>query len=138
MDNIFENKSTSVLTLQGNGNERLERGTYVCRWNNSRGEARQRNFIVQSSLERGNTLIVVAAFLIGLFAIGMGIGIKFYFDKVRNQLTENTRYYYSFHYNSNHFKEKTGRCAGEKNEWRSRQNRSGCSNGLSIGIPALR
>jgi uncharacterized membrane protein YkgB len=136
MDNIFENKSTSVLTLQGNGNER---GTYVCRWNNSRGEARHRNFIVQSSLERGNTLIVVAAFLIGLFAIGMGIGIKFYFDKVTNQLTENRSY--SFHYklrNSNNFKEKTGRCAGEKNEWRSRQNRSGCSNGLSIGIPALR
>ncbi|XP_046654208.1 vascular endothelial growth factor receptor 1-like [Daphnia pulicaria] len=78
MDNIFENKSTSVLTLQGNGNER---GTYVCRWNNSRGEARHRNFIVQSSLERENTLIVVAAFLIGIFAIGMGIGIKFYFDK---------------------------------------------------------
>ncbi len=69
----------------------------------------------------------------------MGIGIKFYFDKVTNQLTEDRSD--SFHYklrNSNHFKEKTGRCAEEKNEWRSRQNRSGCSNGLSIGIPALR
>jgi uncharacterized protein YodC (DUF2158 family) len=69
------------LPIQGQANEL---GIYECRWNNSRGEARHRTFNVHVSFfEETNTIIVSATF-IGLLAVGMGIGIKVYLDKVRN------------------------------------------------------
>jgi hypothetical protein len=70
------------LSLKGNANEL---GTYECRWNNSRGEERQRNFDVSVKFldENINIIISVTATVIGFLLIGMGIGIKFYLDKVR-------------------------------------------------------
>jgi uncharacterized protein YodC (DUF2158 family) len=81
-DSVYENETSSTLTLQGNENER---GTYECRWNNSRGEARQRNFFVSFKLVEEQSTVIIFTTLIGLFAVGMGIGIKFYLDKVRNK-----------------------------------------------------
>jgi hypothetical protein len=70
--------------LKGNANEL---GTYECRWNNSRGEARHKQFIVSLSFVEEKTdvniIISVTATVIGLLLIGIGIGIKFYLDKVR-------------------------------------------------------
>ena len=70
-------------------------GRYECRWNNSRGEARHRNFDVGVKFVEENTMFVekndinviiisVTATAIGLLLIGMGISIKFYLHKVRN------------------------------------------------------
>ena len=75
----------SVLKLKGNTNEL---GTYECRWNNSRGEERHRNFDVNVNFfdEKNDINIIiisVTATVIGLLLIGMAIGIKFYLDKVR-------------------------------------------------------
>jgi hypothetical protein len=53
--------------------------------NNSKGEARHRQFSVSLSFfeETSQTApISVSAISIGLLLIGMGIGIKFYIDKV--------------------------------------------------------
>jgi hypothetical protein len=76
------------LTLKGNANEL---GSYKCRWNNSRGEARQRNFTVSVTFaeEISDNYIIfacVTATVLGLLAVGIGIGIKFYLDKVRNKM----------------------------------------------------
>ena len=63
-------------------------GTYECRWNNSRGEARHSKFDVSVKFFDAaniNIIIYVTAAVIGLLLIGMGIGIKFYLDKVRNK-----------------------------------------------------
>jgi hypothetical protein len=70
------------LPLKGKANEL---GTYECQWNNSRGEARHRQFDVSVKFfdENINIIISVTAAVIGLLLIGMGIGIKFYLDKVR-------------------------------------------------------
>jgi preprotein translocase subunit SecF len=57
-------------------------GIYECRWNNSRGEARRRNFVVSVTLAEEIFTKTVTAILIGLLAVGMGIGVKFYLDKV--------------------------------------------------------
>jgi hypothetical protein len=73
------------LSLKGNANEL---GTYECRWNNSRREARHKQFTVglsfveEISQTAQTVTISVSAISIGLFLIGMGIGIKFYIDKV--------------------------------------------------------
>ena len=69
-------------------------GTYECRWNNSRGEARQRNFTVSVTFaeEISDNYIIfacVTATVLGLLAVGIGISIKFYLDKVRNKLIQN-------------------------------------------------
>ena len=66
-------------------------GTYECRWKNSRGEARHRNFTVSVTFldENINIITSVTATIIGLLLIGMGIGIKFYLDKVINKLILN-------------------------------------------------
>jgi hypothetical protein len=68
-------------------------GTYECRWKNSRGETRFRNFDVSVKFfdEKNdvNIIISVTAIVIGLLLIAMGIGIKFYLDKVRNLLIKN-------------------------------------------------
>ncbi len=78
------------MSLKGNANEL---GTYECRWNNSRGEVRHRNFDVSVKFvdEKNdiNIIISVTTTVIGLLLIGMGIGIKFYIDKVRNKLIQN-------------------------------------------------
>jgi hypothetical protein len=73
------------LLLDGKANEL---GTYHCRWNNSRGEAKERNFTVSLSFVDNTNVIIISATVIGLFVVGIGIGIKFYLDKVRNQLIE--------------------------------------------------
>ena len=78
------------MSLKGNANEL---GTYECRWNNNRGETRHRNFDVSVKFvdEKNdiNIIISVTTTVIGLLLIGMGIGIKFYIDKVRNKLIQN-------------------------------------------------
>ena len=80
--------------LKGKANEL---GTYECRWNNSRGEARHKQFTVSlyfieektDNKTDINIIMCVTATVIGLLLIGMGIGIKFYLDKVRNKLILN-------------------------------------------------
>jgi preprotein translocase subunit SecF len=57
-------------------------GIYECRWNNSRGEARKRNFVVSVTFAEEIFTKTVTAILIGLLAVGIGIGVKFYLDKV--------------------------------------------------------
>jgi hypothetical protein len=78
------------LSLKGNANEV---GTYECRWNNNRGEVRHRQFDVSVKFfdEKidNNIIIIISATVIGLLLIGMGIGIKFYLDKVGNKLILN-------------------------------------------------
>ena len=64
-------------------------GTYECRWKNSRGEARHRNFDVSLKFFDEKTDFIIATTVIGLLLIGMGIGIKFYLDKVKNKLIQN-------------------------------------------------
>ena len=66
--------------LKGKANEL---GTYECRWNNSRGEARFRNFDVSLKFVDEKTDFIISATVIGLLLIGMGIGIKFYLENVR-------------------------------------------------------
>ena len=82
---MYEDKTASVLMLKGETNEL---GLYECRWNNSRGEARHRNFEVGGKFVEKNDIniiiISVTATAIGLLLVGMGIGIKFYLHKVRN------------------------------------------------------
>jgi hypothetical protein len=74
------------LSLKGETNEL---GTYECQWKNSRGEARHKQFTIGLySVEEKidiNIIISVTATVIGLLLIGMGIGIKFYLDNVRNK-----------------------------------------------------
>ena len=81
--------------LKGKANEL---GTYECRWNNSRGEARHKQFTVSlyfieektdNNKTDINIIMCVTATVIGLLLIGMGIGIKFYLDNVRNKLILN-------------------------------------------------
>ena len=76
--------------LKGKANEL---GTYECRWNNSRGEKRHRQFTVSLTFVEDKTdiniVLSVTATVIGLLLIGMGIGIKFYLDKVGNKLILN-------------------------------------------------
>ncbi len=57
-------------------------GIYECRWNNSRGEARHRNFIVSVTFAEEIFTKTVTAILIGLLAVGIGIGVNIYIDKV--------------------------------------------------------
>jgi hypothetical protein len=77
--------------LKGNANEL---GTYECRWNNSKGEARHRNFTVSvtfaDEISDNYTIFAsVTATVLGLLAVGIGISIKFYLDKVKNKLIQN-------------------------------------------------
>ena len=91
-------------------------GTYECRWNNSRGEARHRNFDVSVKFvddNIDNNIIIISATVIGLLLIGMGIGIKFYLDKVGNKLILNADQLT----NIQSFKKEKG--IGEIAEWRS-------------------
>ena len=62
----------------------------------------------------------------------MGIGIKFYLDKVGNKLILNADQLT----NIQSFKKE--KWIGKIAEWRSRPNRSECADGISNGIPSLR
>ncbi|XP_046462720.1 fibroblast growth factor receptor 4-like [Daphnia pulex] len=90
-DSVYENETASIVQLQG---KETERGTYECRWKNSKGEQRHRNFTVIPSFEKEannfgsekdekdtNSIIIISASLIGLLAVAVGIGIKIYLDK---------------------------------------------------------
>jgi hypothetical protein len=73
------------VQLQG---KETERGTYECRWKNSKGEQRHRNFTVgiisyEKDEKDANTIIISASF-IGLLAVAVAIGIKVYLDKVKD------------------------------------------------------
>ena len=80
------------LTLKGKANEAE---TYECRWQNSRGEVRHRQFEVSVKFFDDKTdIIIISATVIGLLLIGMGIGIKFYLDKVINSIDTKCRSVY--------------------------------------------
>jgi hypothetical protein len=71
----------SILPLNGIVNEI---GVYSCRWNNSLGQSRFRNFTVFLGNSNGltnATAIPLSANLVALIVI-IGIGIKLYLDKV--------------------------------------------------------
>jgi superfamily II DNA/RNA helicase len=74
------------LSLKGKTNEV---GTYECRWKNSRGETKHRQFDVSLKFFDEKTDFIIATTVIGLLLIAMGIGIKFYLDKVGNLLIQN-------------------------------------------------
>jgi hypothetical protein len=77
---VKETEITSVLPLEGKENES---GNYECRWNNSRGEARHRRFIVSFTEAKSfATVNAISITFAVLFAIGVGISIKIYLDKV--------------------------------------------------------
>jgi hypothetical protein len=88
-DLIYENETASVVQLQG---KETERGIYECRWKNSKGEPRHRNFTVNSRNqvftvnfpfkkdETDTYIIIISVSLIGLLAAG----IKVYLDKVKD------------------------------------------------------
>jgi hypothetical protein len=84
-DSVYENETASVVLLQG---KETEKGFYECRWKNSKGEQRHRNFTVGISFEMDkkdtNTIIIITSSLIGLLAAAVGIGIKVYLDKVKD------------------------------------------------------
>ena len=130
------------MPLQGKG---TEKGTYECQWNNSKGEARHRNFTVfptffveTTDVNINTNVIIITVTLIGLVLVaGTGFGIKFYLDKVRKLIDALN----STQINSLPFiclKEKSGKGTGSNSEWRPEQNRPRCANGISNGIPALR
>jgi hypothetical protein len=86
-DSVYENETASIVLLQG---KETERGTYECRWKNSKGEQRHRNFTVnldfrfeKDEKDANTIIIIVSASFIGLLAIAVGIGIKVYLDKVK-------------------------------------------------------
>ncbi len=84
-DSVYETATASNVQLQGKENER---GTYECRWKNSKGETKHRNFTVSISFFEPPSdihIIAVSVTLIGLLVVGTGIGVKFYRDKVRNK-----------------------------------------------------
>ncbi len=97
-DLVYENETASIAQLQG---KETEKGFYECRWKNSKGEQRNKLFTVNSQEKDTQTIIISASF-IGLLAVGLGIGIKVYLDKVKDFLLilmmKHTQ-------NSNHFKE---------------------------------
>ena len=80
---VNESQTASVLTLIGKTNEL---GSYECRWNNGRREARHRQFTVGLTFVDEKNDFIISAIVIGLLLVGMGIGIKFYLDKVRNSI----------------------------------------------------
>jgi hypothetical protein len=75
------------VQLQG---KETEKGFYECRWKNSKGEPRHRNFTVnldfrfEKDEKDTNIVIIIIASLIGVLAVAMGIGIKIYLDKVKH------------------------------------------------------
>jgi uncharacterized protein YodC (DUF2158 family) len=84
-DFIYENETASVVQLQG---KEKEKGTYECRWKNSKGELRHRNFTVgiisYEKDEKDANTIIISASLIGVLAVAVAIGIKVYLDKVKD------------------------------------------------------
>jgi hypothetical protein len=75
------------LPLKGEANEV---GMYKCQCT-GRGETRQRNFEVSDIFvddKNDNYVIIISVTttVIGFLLVGMGISIKFYLNKVKNQL----------------------------------------------------
>ena len=104
-DLIYENETASVVQLQG---KETERGIYECRWKNSKGEQRHRNFTVGISFEKNRNIIIISASLFGLLAVGVGIGIKVYLNKVKDFLLILIMKHFII-INSNNLKEKRGK-----------------------------
>lgn len=76
---VYSSGSSSTLLLKGIVDER---GEYVCRWNNSLGELRHRNFtVIFAGTEISATTIPISVNLAALIFI-IGIAIKLYLDKV--------------------------------------------------------
>jgi hypothetical protein len=76
------------VQLQG---KETEKGFYECRWKNSKGEQRHRNFTVnldfrfeKDEKDTNSIIIIISASSIGLLAVAVGIGIKIYLDKVKD------------------------------------------------------
>jgi hypothetical protein len=75
------------VQLQG---KETEKGFYECRWKNSKGEPRHRNFTVnldfrfEKDEKNTNSIIIMSASLIGVLALAVAIGIKVYLDKVKD------------------------------------------------------
>jgi hypothetical protein len=83
------------VQLQG---KETEKGTYECRWKNSKGEPRHKNFTVNLNFrfekdekitiryiqKDTNTIIIISATFFGLLALAVAIGIKVYLDKVKD------------------------------------------------------
>ncbi len=85
-DSVYENGTASIVLLQG---KEMEKGTYECRWKNSKGEPRNKKFTVNFNPrfekdEKDTYIIIISASLIGLLAVAVGIGIKIYLDKVKD------------------------------------------------------
>ncbi|XP_046456457.1 vascular endothelial growth factor receptor 1-like isoform X2 [Daphnia pulex] len=79
---VHSSGNVSILPLNGIVNEI---GVYSCRWNNSLGQSRFRNFTVFLGNSNGltnATAIPLSANLVALIVI-IGIGIKLYLDKKR-------------------------------------------------------
>ncbi|KAI9559916.1 hypothetical protein GHT06_013923 [Daphnia sinensis] len=75
----YTNGSLSVLPLRGIEGER---GNYSCRWNNSRGEKRSRNFSFPEDAQPNFMAIVAISVCVALaILILTGIAIKQYADK---------------------------------------------------------
>ncbi|KAK4010925.1 hypothetical protein OUZ56_020047 [Daphnia magna] len=75
---VYSSGSSSTLLLKGIVDER---GEYVCRWNNSLGELRHRNFtVIFAGTEISATTIPISVNLAALIFI-IGIAIKLYLDK---------------------------------------------------------
>ncbi|XP_059350088.1 vascular endothelial growth factor receptor 1-like [Daphnia carinata] len=79
---IYTNGSLSILPLNGRDGQK---GRYSCRWNNSRGEKRFRNFSFPDEPQSNGVVIFVCVSVVTL--IVTGIAIKQYVDK-RNLETE--------------------------------------------------
>lgn len=74
---IYYTNNQSILPLRGLASEI---GTYVCSWNNSRGEARRRIFTFAEETKTANITIAICTFV--LFVLTLGLGISWYLDKV--------------------------------------------------------
>ncbi|KAI9558888.1 hypothetical protein GHT06_015678 [Daphnia sinensis] len=75
---VYSSGGSSTLLLKGIIDET---GEYVCRWNNSLGELRHRNFTVLfAGTETTATVIPISVNVAALIFI-IGIGIKLYLDK---------------------------------------------------------
>jgi hypothetical protein len=80
---VYSSDDFSVLPLQG---IQEERGTYACRWKNSKRQTRFKNFTVVFSTEefQANISITIglSATTVVMFVIAIGITLKMYLNKV--------------------------------------------------------
>ncbi|KAK4029982.1 hypothetical protein OUZ56_022939 [Daphnia magna] len=74
---IYTSASSSTLPLKGINEEK---GRYSCRWNNSQGEKRSRNFYFAEETESTSTIVVSLCASLAVLIV-TGIAIKQYVDK---------------------------------------------------------